>query len=371
MAGAMRAVVFRDPQRPVEVTDVELDDPRPGEVRVRIAAAGVCHSDLHVRRGDWRVAAPLVMGHEGSGTVLAVGAGVTSVREGDRVILSWVPSCGRCRTCLAGHPARCELCADVLLPQGVLYDGTTRLHRGEERIHHYLSVSSFAEEAVVPESGAIPVHADAPLDVLALVGCGVATGVGAVRRTAGVPEGATVAVIGCGGVGLSVVQGARLARAGRVIAIDLDPARGALAQTFGATDAVTAGGGDVVEQVHELTGGGVDFAFDAIGKVETTEQAVRMLGIGGMAVVVGLPPSGARATFDPLALAEREQRIVGSNYGSTHPAEDFPELVSLYLAGELRLDELVSGRRPLADAEDALQELAAGRALRTLLIPSL
>jgi S-(hydroxymethyl)glutathione dehydrogenase/alcohol dehydrogenase len=156
-----------------------------------------------------------------------------------------------------------------------------------------------------------------------------------------------------------------------VIAIDLDPARGALAQTFGATDAVTAGGGDVVEQVHELTGGGVDFAFDAIGKVETTEQAVQMLGIGGMAVVVGLPPSGARATFDPLALAEREQRIVGSNYGSAHPAEDFPELVSLYLAGELMLDELVSGRRPLADAEDALQELAAGRALRTLLIPSL
>jgi S-(hydroxymethyl)glutathione dehydrogenase / alcohol dehydrogenase len=366
----MRAVVFRDSRTPVEVTDVELDDPREGEVRVRIEAAGVCHSDLHVRRGDWDVAAPLVMGHEGSGTVVAVGPGVASVREGDRVILSWVPSCGRCRTCLAGQPARCELCANVLVPDGVLYDRTTRLHIGAERLHHYLSVSSFAEEVVVPESGAIPIHADAPLDVLALVGCGVATGVGAVLRTAAVPEGATVAVIGCGGVGLSVVQGARIARAGRVLAIDLDPTRGELARTFGATDAVSAAGGDVVEQVHELTGG-VDFAFDAIGKVETTEQAVRMLGIGGAAVVVGLPPTGAQARFDPLALAEREQRIIGSNYGSTVPAQDFPDLVERYLAGELYLDELISARRPLEDAEAALQDLAAGRALRQLLIPAL
>jgi S-(hydroxymethyl)glutathione dehydrogenase/alcohol dehydrogenase len=367
----MRAVVFRDSQTPVEVADVELDEPREGEVRVRIAAAGVCHSDLHVRRGDWDVAAPLVMGHEGSGTVVAVGPGVESVHPGDRVILSWVPSCGRCRTCLAGQPARCELCANVLAPDGVLYDRTTRLHIGSERLHHYLSVSSFAEEVVVPESGAVPIHADAPLDVLALVGCGVATGVGAVLRTAAVPEGATVAVIGCGGVGLSVVQGARIAGAGRVIAVDLDPRRSELAGTFGATDAVSPAAGDVVEHVRELTDGGVDFAFDAIGKVETTEQAVRMLGIGGAAVVVGLPPTGAQARFDPLALAEREQRIIGSNYGSTIPAEDFPDLVERYLAGELYLDELVSGRRPLEEAEAALEDLAAGRALRQLLIPAL
>jgi S-(hydroxymethyl)glutathione dehydrogenase/alcohol dehydrogenase len=259
----------------------------------------------------------------------------------------------------------------VLAPDGVLYDRTTRLHIGGERLHHYLSVSSFAEEAVVPESGAIPIHADAPLELLALVGCGVATGVGAVLRTAAVPEGATVAVIGCGGVGLSVVQGARIARAGRVIAVDLDPARSELARTFGATDAVSPVAGDVVEHVHELTGGGVDYAFDAIGKVETTEQAVRMLGIGGAAVVVGLPPTGAHARFDPLVLAEREQRIIGSNYGSTVPSEDFPDLVSRYLAGDLQLDELVSGRRPLEDAEAALADLAAGRALRQLLVPTL
>ena len=367
----MRAVVFRDPDHPVEVTDVQLDDPKEGEVRVQIAAAGVCHSDLHVRKGDWDVAAPLVMGHEGSGTVTAVGPGVTSLKEGDRVVLSWVPSCGRCRWCRAGYPARCELAANVLLPQGVLYDGTTRFHQAGERIYHYLSVSSFAEEVVVPESGAIAVHADAPLDVLALVGCGVATGVGAVQRTAAVPEGATVAVIGCGGVGLSVVQGARLAKAGRVIAVDLDPARGELARTFGATDAIASGDGNAAEAVRDLTDGGVDFAFDAIGKIETTEQAIDMLGIGGMAVVVGLPPTGATAKFEPLVMAERELRIVGSNYGSTIPAEDFPALVDRYLAGDLMLDELVSGRRPLEDAEAALQDLAAGRTLRTLLLPSL
>jgi S-(hydroxymethyl)glutathione dehydrogenase / alcohol dehydrogenase len=367
----VRAVVFRDPATPVEVTDVELDPPKEGEVRVRIAAAGVCHSDLHVRKGDWNVATPLVMGHEGSGTVTAVGPGVTSLKEGDRVVLSWVPSCGRCRWCVAGHPARCELAANVLLPQGVLYDGTTRLHRDGERIHHYLSVSSFAEEAVVPESGAVAIHADAPLDVLALVGCGVATGVGAVQRTAAVPEGASVAVIGCGGVGLSVVQGARLARAGRIIAVDLDPARGELARTFGATEAVASRDADAVEAVRELSGGGVDFAFDAIGKIETTEQAIAMLAIGGTAVVVGLPPTGATARFEPLVMSERELRIIGSNYGSTIPAEDFPALVDLYLAGDLMLDELVSGRRPLQDAEAALQDLAAGRTLRTLLVPSL
>jgi S-(hydroxymethyl)glutathione dehydrogenase/alcohol dehydrogenase len=368
----VRAVVFRDPDHPVEVTDVELDPPKEGEVRVAIAAAGVCHSDLHVRNGDWIVAAPLVMGHEGSGTVTEVGPGVSALKEGDRVVLSWVPSCGRCRMCLAGHPARCELAADVLLPRGVLYDGTTRLHRDGERIHHYLSVSSFAEEVVVPESGAIPIHADAPLDVLALVGCGVATGVGAVQRTAGVPEGASVAVIGCGGVGLSVVQGARLARAGTVIAVDLDPARAELARSFGATEAVAARNGDPVAAVQDITGGsGVDFAFDAIGKIETTEQAIDMLGIGGAAVVVGLPPTGATARFAPLALAERELRIVGSNYGSTVPAEDFPALVDLYLAGDLMLDELVTGRRSLEDAEAALQDLAAGRTLRTLLIPTM
>ena len=367
----MRAVVYRDPGRPVEVEDVELAQPGPGEVRVRIAAAGVCHSDLHVRRGEWDVAAPLVMGHEGSGTVVATGTGVEGVREGDHVVLSWVPACGRCRTCRAGHPARCELCADLLFPRGVLYDGTSRLRAGGEPLHHYLATSTFAEEVVVPESGAVPIRADAPLEVLALIGCGVATGVGAVRRTAAVPAGATVAVIGCGGVGLSVVQGARLAAAGRVIAVDLDPAKCTLARTVGATDTVVAGASDVVAEVVELTDGGVDYAFDAIGKIETTEQAIGMLALGGTAVVVGLPPTGARARFEPLALAEREQRIVGSNYGGTHPGEDFPLLVDQYLRGELMLDELVSGRRPLEDAEAALQDLAAGRALRTLLVPSL
>src|SRR5712692_8234130 len=231
------------------VREVELDPPGPGEVSVAIAAAGVCHSDLHVRRGDWPVPAPLVMGHEGAGVVVEVGPGVTSLAEGDHVVLSWVAPCGRCRHCLAGREARCEVAATVIGPGGVLADGTSRLSAGARRLAHYLGVSSFAEYAVVPDSGAIKIRDDAPLDVVALVGCAVATGVGAVMKTAGVEQGATVAVIGCGGVGLSVVQGARLAGASRIVAVDLRPEKTALARRLGATDEVDAAAAGAVAAV--------------------------------------------------------------------------------------------------------------------------
>jgi S-(hydroxymethyl)glutathione dehydrogenase/alcohol dehydrogenase len=236
-------------------------------------------------------------------------------------------------------------------------------------LHHYLGVSSFADEAVVPASGAIKIRADAPLDTAALVGCAVATGVGAVTNTAGVEPGSIVAVIGCGGVGLSVVQGARLAQAARIIALDIRAEKAALAAKLGATDKLDVSRLDAVEAVRELAPDGVDYAFDAIGLTETTEQAIRMLGLGGAAVVVGLPPTGATARFEPLALAEADQRILGSNYGSVRPAIDIPRLVDLFMDGELRLEELVSGRRPLDGAAAALDELDAGVALRTLLIP--
>lgn len=365
----VRAVVFTSPGSPVEVLDVDLAPPGPGEVKVRIAAAGVCHSDLHVRRGEWQVPLPLVMGHEGSGVVVEVGAGVTHLVEGDHVVLSWVAPCGRCRYCRAGHEARCQVAATVVAPGGVLYDGTSRLSRGGRTVHHYLGTSSFAEYAVVPATGAVKIRDDAPLDVAALVGCAVATGVGAVTNTARVEAGATVVVIGCGGVGLSVVQGARLAGASRVVAVDVLAEKTALAMTMGATDRVDASSVDAVEAVLELVPDGVDYAFDAIGRTTTTEQAIRMLGLGGAAVVVGLPPSGARASFEPLVLAEADQRILGSNYGSVRPAVDIPALVDRYMAGELMLDELVSSRRPLEAAAQALDDLEAGHALRTLLIP--
>jgi S-(hydroxymethyl)glutathione dehydrogenase / alcohol dehydrogenase len=364
----MKAIVYQGGDARGEIVDVDLAAPGPGEVEVQIAAAGVCHSDLHVVRGDWEVPTPVVLGHEGSGEVIAVGAGVDSLAPGDHVVLSWVPSCGECRPCRAGRPAQCVVAATVTAPGGVLFDGTSRLSAGGEKLHHYLAVSSFAERVVVPASGAIKVRDDAPLEPIALIGCAVATGVGAVRNTAAVEEGATVAVIGCGGVGLSCVQGARLARAARIVAIDLVPAKLELARRLGATDALIGGEG-AVERLRDLLPEGVDYCFDAIGHTDTTEGSIEMLALGGAAVIVGLPPTGSRASFDPLVLAEADQRILGSNYGSVDAQRDIPALVDLYMDGAIELDPLISARRPLAEAPDAIDDLAAGEVLRQLLIP--
>ena len=356
----VRGAVLERPGADVEMWELELAPPGPGEVEVEIAAAGVCGSDVHVVRGEWDVPMPVVLGHEGAGVVSSVGPGVDALAAGDHVILSWVPQCGECRQCREGRPWQCELVATVVAPGGVLHDGTSRWRRGDEVVHHYLGVSSFAERVVVPASGAIRIRPDAPLDVVAIVGCAVATGVGAVRNTAQVPAGANVAVIGCGGVGLSVVQGARLAGAARIVATDVAPEKLEVAARLGATETVAAG---------EPLGDDLDFVFDAIGKIETTEQAIGALGQGGAAVIVGLPPTGMSARFDPLALAEANQRILGSNYGSVDPQRDIPLLVDLFMDGELDLDGLISGRRPLHEAAQALADLAAGRTLRTLLTP--
>ncbi|MFV8170990.1 zinc-binding dehydrogenase [Mycolicibacterium peregrinum] len=355
----------------ISIEHVDLAAPGPGEVRVRIAAAGVCHSDLHVTTGAWDVPAPVVLGHEGSGVVTAVGADVDDLEPGDHVVLSWVPGCGECRACQAGRPAQCALVASVVATGGTLYDGTTRLSNERGPIHHYLGVSSYAEQVVVPRSGAIRVRKDAPLEDIAIVGCAIATGVGAVRNTADVQPDSTVAVIGCGGVGLACVQGARLAGASRIVAVDVVAEKLDLARKLGATDTVDASTvEDVVAALREVLPDGYDYIFDAIGKIATTEQAIAALGLGGAAVIVGLPPAGERASFDPLALAEADQRILGSNYGSAVPERDIPQLVDEVMAGNLDLASMISGRRPLAEAAAALDDLASGHALRQLLVPN-
>lgn len=350
----MKAAVLRAPGAAVEITQVPLDAPRAHEVEVTITAAGVCHSDLHVVRGEWEVPMPVVLGHEGSGVVSKLGEGVTDLEVGDHVILSWVPQCGHCRYCVTRRPWQCEVVANVVAPRGVLLDGTSRWGDG---FHHYLGVSAFAERVVVPRSGAVKIRKDVPLDVVAIVGCAVATGLGAVRNTAGVPPDATVGVIGCGGVGLSVIQGARLAQASRIVACDINPAKLEVAVRVGATETV----GHAAE-LQDL-----DYVFDAIGRIETTEAAIGALALGGSAVIVGLPPAGKTASFDPLALAEANQRILGSNYGSIDPQQDIPWIIDLYKADMLDLDTLISGRRPLEEVAEALDDLAAGRTLRTLL----
>ncbi len=364
----MKAAVFLGDGQ-VEITEVSLAHPGPGEILVEIAAAGVCHSDVHVVNGDWPVPTPTVLGHEGSGVVRALGPGVHNHAIGDHVVLSWVASCGECRPCRNGRPVQCATYAATVGPQGVLFDGTTRLSINGTPAHHYLGVSSFAEYAVVPATGAIKVRSDAPLREISLIGCAVATGIGAVRHTAKVPAGATVAVIGCGGVGLSCIQGARLAQAERVVAVDVVASKLDLAMKLGATERVWAGDGDVVEQLLALVPEGLDFVFDAIGKVSTTEQAIAALGLGGAAVIVGLPPAGSSARFDPLALAEADQRILGSNYGSIVPSVDIPDLVDLFMAGDIDLESMISAHRPLSEAASALEDLAGGSALRQLLIP--
>ena len=367
---SVRAAVFWDSHQAIDVRDVDLATPKSGEVEVAIAAAGVCHSDLHMVRGEWQHLTPVVLGHEGSGVVTKLGEDVTGLEVGDHVILSWVPSCGDCRFCRAGRPAQCRAAAEVISVGGTLFDGTTRLSVEGAQVHHYLGVSSYAERAVVPASGAIKVRKDAPLDLIAIVGCAVATGVGAVRNTAAVAAGANVAVIGCGGVGLSCIQGARLAGAARIVAVDMLDEKLTLARRLGATDIVNASSGSVVQVLKDLVPEGLDYVFDAIGVIATTEEAIAALGLGGAAVIVGLPPNGERATFDPMVLAEADQRILGSNYGSCVPHRDIPLLVDEVMAGLIDLESMVSARRPLDEAAAALSDLGSGHALRQLLIPN-
>jgi S-(hydroxymethyl)glutathione dehydrogenase/alcohol dehydrogenase len=363
----MQAAVLWQPGAPVEILDVELAPPGEGEVLVRIAACGVCASDLHVVDGDLPETLPIVLGHEGSGVVVETGPGVEGLREGDHVVLALAPSCGECGACLRGRPRLCEL-AVRMSRTGGLADGTSRISIDGTTLHHFNGVSSFAEYAVVPESAAVPIRTDVPLQTASLVGCSALTGVGAVLNTAGVEAGSSVVVFGCGGVGLNVVQGARLAAADPIVAVDTRPEKLELAGRLGATETLLAGRDvDAARAVRKLTGGGADYAFEAIGLEETVRQAWTAVRPGGTAVVVGLMPKGSTLTIDPWGFIA-EKTIKGCFLGSSTLDVDVPRLVDLYAEGKLELDGLVSRRLPLAELPDAFDRLRAGEAVRQIVV---
>ncbi|NLU74389.1 Zn-dependent alcohol dehydrogenase [Streptomyces sp. HNM0575] len=362
----MNAAVLTGPGEGFEIDELELAPPQRGEVLVEIAASGLCASDLNVVDAKRSlVPFPAVIGHEASGTVVETGPGVTRLKVGDPVVMSIVPSCGGCASCRRGRPNYCVVAGDCM-STGSLLDGTSRLSRNGERINHFLTVSSFAEYAVVPESGAVAVHPDMPLDRAALISCAVLTGFGAVHNTARVRPGSRVAVFGCGGVGLNVVQGARIAGASRIVAVDVSADKLQLAGRLGATDLVDAREQDPVAAVRDLADG-VDFAFEALGREETVQQAWNSLDAHGEAVVVGLMRNGATLTLDAGRLVN-EQAIRGCYFGSSHLMRDVPALVDRYLAGELLLDDLISHRVGLDGLDAAFDRLRAGEGARSVLV---
>ena len=351
----MQAAVMYEYNTPLVVEDVELDPPKRGEVLVKTGAAGICRSDYHFMKGEAHTGMPVVLGHEGSGTVEQVGEGVTRVRPGDRVILSFVPNCGLCHFCTTGRP---NLCDHHAATSGTLFDGTTRLHKGDQRIVHFGKVACFAERTVVPETGCILAPPSVPMEVAALIGCSVTTGVGAAVLNARVEPGSTVAVVGCGGVGLNVIQGARLMNASRIIAVDVGEGQLEFAMKFGATDTVNASHQDAVARVRELTGGlGADYTFEVFGSSETVEAAYAMARKGGTLVVVGIAPIGDAAGIDLVSLVRAEKSIRGSYYGSARCHVDMPKIVDLYLSGRLDIDDLITRRYSLDQINQAYEDL--------------
>jgi S-(hydroxymethyl)glutathione dehydrogenase / alcohol dehydrogenase len=362
----IKAAVLYDYGQPMVVEEVQLDEPQANEVLVKMAASGVCRSDLHVIKGEWTPPLPIVLGHEAAGTVEAVGPNVTSVKPGDPIIISFAPNCGHCFYCTTGKP---HLCATMRRePAGMLPGGTARLHKDGRPLHHFARTASFAEYAVIHESGAIPLGPDVPVELAALVGCAVTTGVGAVLNTARVEPGSTVVVVGCGGVGLNVIQGARLVNASRIIAVDVSVEKLEFAERFGATDTIDAREEDVPKTVRRLTGSGADYAFEALGSAPTIRAAFDSIRPGGTAVVVGMAPTGEEAAIDAYMLAYQEKTLKGCFYGSARTRVDMPMLAALAHTGKLDLDALVTRRYPLEEINEAFDALDRGGVGRGLIV---
>jgi S-(hydroxymethyl)glutathione dehydrogenase/alcohol dehydrogenase len=359
------AAVMHAVNAPLAIEEVELAPLAPDDVLVRIRATGLCHTDLEAMQGSLVYPMPIVLGHEGAGVVEAVGSNVTELQAGDHVVCSWNPHCGHCFHCERDQPILCEPFTRHQ-PKGLLLDGTTRLRRNGQPVHHFFTTSTHAEYTIVPRSGAVRVSSDIAFDRACIIGCAVMTGLGAVVRKAKVEAGSSVVVIGCGAVGLNALQGARLVNAARVIAVDKGAAKLERARQFGATDVVDAGDADALEQIRALTGGrGADYVFEAAGNRAALRLSVEAVRRGGSVVWLGKLGVNEEASFRWGALMG-EKRIVRSSYGNARPQRDFPWIVDAYMKGAIKLDELVTARIGLREINDGFAALARGEGIRTV-----
>ena len=365
--GPMRAALFTEVGTPVEVVDdVELEAPHAGEVRVRVVACGVCHSDVSLVNGTFPSMGPTIAGHEAAGVVVELGEGVTSLAVGDHVVLTPNAACGHCDYCLRGLHSVCA--SAMSIATSVLPDGTSRLSRHGAPVYHGLGVAAWADEIVVHENGAIRIDPDVPLDVACVIGCAVQTGVGAAINTADIEPGDSVLVLGAGGIGISIVQGAAIAGASRIIVSDPSESRREQALRFGATHVLDPTVDDVAARTLELTGIGADVAFEAVGSSALIDVGINSVRNGGTTVMVGAAPVDDSLAFSPVLAMFTEKKLVGSLLGSCWGPRDIPRLVALWQAGRLDLDAMVTSRRPLEEINDAIADLEAGRGLRTVLM---
>ncbi|HRK20357.1 MAG TPA: Zn-dependent alcohol dehydrogenase [Fimbriimonadaceae bacterium] len=362
----VRAAILQDVGAPFLVQDVDLQEPLAGEVLVQVKAVGVCHSDWHLVTGDTKHPLPLVAGHEGAGIVAAIGDGVSRVRVGDLVALNWAPNCGSCFYCHHGRPSLCDTYVGPIWA-GTMLDGTTRLFWRDKPLFHYSALACFAENCVVPEPCCVPLPGDIPAEIAAVIGCAVMTGVGSVLNTAKVPPGSSVAVIGCGGVGLSTIMGAKLAGAGPIFAIDALESRLEAAHELGADKSYKSYRSyeELVELLRTDTGGrGPDFVFEAVGKPELQELALELVRPGGTVVLSGLSPNGSATNLPGAKLVRQEKTVMGSYYGTANTAHDFPLYAELWKQGKLPLEKLISHRYPLQEINIAYADMLEGKSRR-------
>ncbi len=363
----VRAAVFYEAHVPFVVETLDLSEPQAGEVLVRVAAAGVCHSDWHLMTGATKHAVPVVPGHEGAGVVVAVGPSVSRVQPGDHVALNWAPSCGDCFYCLNDRPS---LCATYVEPiwAGTMMDGTTRLSKNGQPVYHFSALACFADHTVVPEQCCVKIDPDVPLTVAALIGCAVTTGVGAALNTARIKPGSSVVVYGAGGVGLSIIMGAKLAGAARIIVVDTSEAKGDLAQAFGATDVLMAGPHTVIAIQAMTEGRGADYVFEAIGLPSVQEECLLAARPGGLIVLAGISPMGSDTNLPGAIITRQEKTVTGCYYGTANPARDFPLYATLYRSGLLDLDRLISQTYSLDEINEAYTVMLSGDIARGLIV---